>query len=386
MQNFDYINPTMIKFGRGQITTIHEVIPKEAKVMVLYGGGSIKRTGIYDQVMSSLDGYDVVEFSGIPSNPEYEVLMDAVSIVREQEVNFLLAVGGGSVIDGTKFISAASVYDGDDAWDLLTKQEPIMEAVPFGTVLTMPATGSEMNYAAVITKRATSEKLLMQGVGIFPQFSVLDPTVVSTIPERQLSNGLIDSFVHVLEQYLTYPVEARLQDRFAESILNTLVDIAPKVKFSPSDYGSASDYMWCCTNALNGMLHNGVPQDWGIHMIGHEITAMYHIDHAITLAIVAPSYYQHLIGQKEAKLAQFAERIAGVTEGTPREKAVKAIEFIKSYFLSLGVTSKLSDYVDCFDQCAENISKTFKERQWLGLGEKQNVTPEMVEQIVKAAY
>ncbi|QZE14322.1 iron-containing alcohol dehydrogenase [Halosquirtibacter laminarini] len=386
MQNFDFINPTMIKFGKDQIGTMNQVIPQGAKVMVLYGGGSIKRTGIYDQVMAALKGFEVIEFSGIPSNPEFEVLMDAVKIVQSDNVQFLLAVGGGSVIDGTKFISAASLYEGDDPWDLIVKQEPIMQGVPFGTVLTLPATGSEMNYAAVITKGETSEKLLMQGLGLFPKFSVLDPSVVSTVPKRQLVNGLIDSFSHVLEQYLTYPVGAMLQDRYAESVLKTLIEVAPVIVNDPSNYEAAANYMWCCTNALNGMLQNGVPVDWGVHMIGHELTALYHTDHAITLAIVSPSYYRHMVDAKEDKLIQFAERVVGITEGTKREKALAAIDFIEDYFNRLGVECKLSNYVENYDGCAQAIAKTFEDRGWFGLGEKQSVTPKLVTQIVEAAY
>ena len=286
MNNFDFKNPTNILFGKGQIALLSKKIPKNSKILMLYGGGSIKKNGIYDQVKAALSDYDVVEFGGIPSNPEYSILLQALKVLKDEKVNYLLAVGGGSVIDGTKFLSAAALYKGDKPWDLLTDQKPIMQGMPFATVLTLPATGSEMNSGLVITKRETQEKLAMGGPGLFPQFSILDPQVIKSIPQRQLANGIADAFTHVLEQYMTYPTGAILQDHFAESILQTLVEVAPIILKDPSNYKAGANFMWSCTMALNGLIQQGVPGDWAIHTMGHELTALYGIDHARTLVII----------------------------------------------------------------------------------------------------
>ncbi|MGB2761499.1 MAG: iron-containing alcohol dehydrogenase, partial [Maribacter stanieri] len=254
MNNFEFKNPTKIIFGKDTIEKLESEIPSDAKVLLLYGGGSIKKNGIYEQVTKALSKVDVTEFGGIPANPEYAVLMEALQLIKDKEINYLLAVGGGSVIDGTKFLSAAAVYDGDTPWDILTKNVKTQKGMPFGTVLTLPATGSEMNSGAVITRAETKEKLAMGGSGLFPEFSILDPQVISSIPERQLVNGITDAFTHVLEQYMTYPIGASLQDRFAESILQTLIEVAPKVIKDPTDYKPAADFMWSCTMALNGLI------------------------------------------------------------------------------------------------------------------------------------
>ena len=250
MNNFEFKNPTKIIFGKDTIEKVKEEIPQDAKVLLLYGGGSIKKNGIYDQVKTALANVEVVEFGGIPANPEYSVLIEALKVIKDQNITYLLAVGGGSVIDGTKFLSAAALFDGDTPWDILTKNIRTEKGMPFGTVLTLPATGSEMNSGAVITRAETKEKLAMGGPGLFPEFSILDPQVITSIPQRQLANGLTDAFTHVLEQYMTYPIGAILQDRFAESILQTLVEVAPTVIKDPTDYKAASNFMWSCTMAF----------------------------------------------------------------------------------------------------------------------------------------
>ncbi|MCI2228530.1 iron-containing alcohol dehydrogenase [Polaribacter sp. MSW13] len=386
MNNFEFKNPTKIIFGKDTIEKIENEIPKDAKVLMLYGGGSIKKNGIYDQVKTALAKVDVIEFGGIPANPEYAKLMEALKIIKDKNITYLLAVGGGSVIDGTKFLSAAAVFEGETPWDILTKNIRTEKGMPFGTVLTLPATGSEMNSGAVITRAETQEKLAMGGPGLFPEFSILDPQVITSIPERQLANGLTDAFTHVLEQYMTYPVGALLQDRFAESILQTLIEVAPKVLKDPTDYNAAANFMWSCTMALNGLIQKGVPGDWAIHSMGHELTAMFGIDHARTLAVIAPSHYKFNFEAKKEKLAQYAERVWNVTEGSTDDKAYAAIEKTTEFFHQLGIDTKLSDYTKDYEGTAEKIAKRFTDRGWLGLGEHQDLSPDKVEKIVKMAY
>ena len=386
MNNFIFQNPTKIIFGKEQISSLSNEIPKEAKVLMLYGGGSIKKNGIYNQVTHALSNFEVIEFGGIPANPEYEVLMEALDIIKAENITFLLAVGGGSVIDGTKFLASAALFEGDEPWDILSKNIRTFEGMSFGTVLTLPATGSEMNSGAVITRAESKEKFAMGGPGLFPQFSVLDPTVVKSIPQRQIANGLADAFTHVMEQYMTYSVDAKLQDRFAESILQTLVEIAPTMLKEKFDYKVASNFMWSCTMALNGLIQKGVPSDWAIHMIGHELTALFGIDHARTLAIITESHYKVNFEDKKEKLAQYAERVWNVTEGTTEEKSLAGIEKTTEFFHSLGIDTKLSDYTEAYKGTAETISKRFEDRGWKGIGEKGKVTPAVVEKTVKMSY
>lgn len=386
MQNFEFKNPTKILFGKGQIENLGKEIPKGAKVLMLYGGGSIKKNGIYEQVKQGLNGFEYLEFNGIPANPEYEVLMQALKIIKEENITFLLAVGGGSVIDGTKFLSSAALYTGTDPWDILKKSIRTEKGMPFGTVLTLPATGSEMNSGAVITRAETQEKLGMGGPGLFPEFSILDPQVVASIPKRQLANGITDAFTHVLEQYMTYPVQAYLQDRFAESILQTLIEIAPRVIKDPADYEAAANFMWCCTMALNGLIQKGVPGDWAIHAMGHELTALYGIDHARTLAVIAPSHYRYFLESKKEKLAQYGARVWGVTGATTEEIAKAAIAKTEDFFHSLDINTKLSEYTDQYQGTAEKIAKRFTDRGWMGLGEHKTLTPSDAEKIVEMSY
>jgi NADP-dependent alcohol dehydrogenase len=386
MNNFQYKNPTKILFGKGQIENITNEIPKNAKVLMSYGGGSIKKNGVYDQVSKALSAFEVIEFGGIPANPEYDVLMEALDIIKAEKITFLLAVGGGSVIDGTKFLSAAALYKGEEPWNILKNSERTLEGMPFGTVLTLPATGSEMNSGAVITRAETKEKFAMGGPGLFPVFSILDPQVIKSIPQRQIANGLADAFTHVMEQYMTYSVDAKLQDRFAESILQTLIEVAPTILKDPSDYKAASNFMWSCTMALNGLIQQGVPSDWAIHMMGHELTALFGIDHARTLAIITESHYTYNLESKKEKLAQYAERVWNVTEGTPEEKALAGIKKTTEFFHSLGIDTKLSEYTEDYKGTAQIISKRFTDRGWLGLGENQNLAPNDVEKIVEMSY
>jgi NADP-dependent alcohol dehydrogenase len=386
MLNFEYMNPTKIIFGKGQIANLAKEIPKDAKVMMLYGGGSIKSNGIYEQVKQALKNFEVIEFSGIPANPEYEILLEALQIIKSEKITYMLAVGGGSVIDGVKFLSSAALYEGTEPWDILKKSIRTEKGLPFGTVLTLPATGSEMNSGSVITRKETQEKLSMGGPGLFPVFSILDPQVVQSIPERQLANGITDAFTHVLEQYMTYPTEAFLQDRIAESILQTLIEIAPRIMKNPADYEAAANFMWSCTMALNGLIQKGVPTDWAVHAMGHELTALFGIDHARTLAVIAPSHYQYNFEAKKEKLAQYGKRVWNIQEGSTDEIAKAAIEKTVDFFHSLGIDTKLSDYTAAYEGTAEKIFQRFTDRGWLGLGEHKTLAPADVEKIIKMSY
>ena len=388
MLNFELYNPVNYIFGKDQIQKLADLVPSDSKILLVYGGGSIFKNGIHEQVTKALSGFEIVEFGGIEPNPHFETLMKAVEVVRKEKITFLLAVGGGSVIDGVKFISGASNYEGDAA-EILRKKilfKDVSKVIPFGTVLTLPATGSEMNSGAVVTIASTKEKLTLGGSALFPKFSIVDPTVITSLPKRQLQNGVVDAFTHVMEQYLTYPHDAYLQDRISESILQTLIQVGPSVVENPSDYKLASNFVWCATMALNGLIQKGVPSDWATHMIGHELTALYNIDHARTLAIVGPNLYKVMFETKKDKLAQYGERVWNITEGSIDEKAKKALEKTVDFFHTMGMKTKLSESTEDFDQTADFIVKRFEERGWKALGEKQNITPEKVRAIVEMSY
>jgi len=385
MNNFELYNPVKLIFGKDQLSKLANEIPKNAKVLMTYGGGSIKKNGIYNKVIIELKDFDVIEFGGIEANPQYETLLKAIDLAKKEDITFILAVGGGSVIDATKFIAAAIPYKDKDSWDILTKGIRVKQALPFGVVLTLPATGSEMNSGAVITKAATKEKLAFGSPVLFPKFSFNDPQVIASLPKRQLQNGVVDAFMHVMEQYLTYNAHAYLQDRIAEGILLTLVEIGAKVIANPTDYKLASNFMWCCTMALNGLLSKGVPTDWATHMIGHELTALYGVDHAQSLAIIGPNLYRIMKADKFDKLVQYGKRIWNLS-GSNEAIAEKAIEKTSDFFKSLGVKIKLSDYTDNYLDTADIVCKRFKKRDWLGLGEQQHVTLKKVKEIVELSY
>jgi NADP-dependent alcohol dehydrogenase len=387
MLNFELYNPTQLIFGKGQIEKLSELVPKGAKILLAYGGGSIFKNGIYEQVKSNLKDFEIVEFGGIEPNPHFETLIKAVSVIKAENINFILAVGGGSVIDGVKFISAAVKFEGNPL-EILQKRLLIKDLdaiVPFGVVLTLPATGSEMNSGAVVTIESTQEKLAFGGSALFPKFSICDPTVIESLPKKQLQNGVVDAYTHVLEQYLTYPHDGYLQDRIAEGILQTLIEVGPKVVENPKDYTLASNFMWSCTMALNGLIQKGVPSDWATHMIGHELTVLYGIDHARTLAIIGPNLYRVMFETKKEKLAQYGKRIFGLT-GNEDEIANEAIIKTVQFFHAMGMQTKLSDYTEGFAKTADFIANRFQDRGWLGLGEKQNITLAKVKEIVEMSY
>ncbi|MTH17093.1 iron-containing alcohol dehydrogenase [Flavobacterium sp. LC2016-01] len=385
MLNFELYNPTNLIFGKGQIEKLSTLVPKDAKILLAYGGGSIFKNGVYDQVIANLKGFEIVEFSGIEPNPRFETLMKAVEVIKAEKIDFILAVGGGSVIDGVKFISAAVNFAGNPI-DILQKRILIKEnTIPFGTVLTLPATGSEMNSGSVVTIDATQEKLAFGGSALFPKFSICDPTVIASLPKRQIQNGVVDAYTHVMEQYLTYPHEGFLQDRIAEGILQTLIQVGPGVVENPTDYTLASNFMWSCTMALNGLIQKGVPQDWATHMIGHELTALYGIDHARTLAIIGPSLYKVMFETKKGKLAQYGRRIFNLS-GSDDEVAKEAINKTVEFFHTMGMDTKLSQYTDNYSKTADFIVNRFDERGWKGLGENQLVTLDKVKSIVELSY
>ena len=384
MLNFDYYNPTHIVFGRDRLNELDQLVAKDAKVLITYGGGSVKRFGTLDKVKAALGGREVVEFGGIEPNPQFTTLMKAVEIVKTEKIDFILAVGGGSVIDGTKFITQAASWDGD-AEELLNfgfGGTPATNLTPFGTVLTLPATGSEMNMGAVVSHKGG--KFVVMNMGAFPKFSVLDPELTFTLPETQVANGIVDTFIHTVEQYVTFPAEGRFQDRVAEGILQTLVEVGEQTLKNPEDYDARANLVWCATNGLNGLIGAGVPQDWTTHMIGHEITAMFGIDHGKTLAVIQPAVWKVRKEQKHAKLLQYAERVWNLTEGDEDARIDAAIQKTVEFFESLGIKTKLSDYgigADKIDLLIEGLEL----RGMTALSEDGTVTLDVSREILTEA-
>lgn len=389
MLNFDYQNPTRIVFGQGSTAKLARMVPQRARVLVLYGGGSVRSNGTLADVLDALKQNGqryVAEFAGIEPNPTFETLMKAVQQVRQEQIDFLLAVGGGSVIDGTKFVAAAArLQDHEDPWSILeTHGRVVQAAMPFGAVLTLPATGSEMNAGGVVTRAATQDKLSFSSRLLYPQFSVLDPVRTYSLPERQVANGVVDAFVHTMEQYLTYPVDARVQDRWAEGILRTLVEIGPDAVHKTDDYDTRANLVWSATMALNGLIGAGVPQDWATHMIGHELTALHGIDHGRTLAIVLPAVMQVRREAKRAKLLQYADRVWDIREGSEEERIDAAIAKTRAFFESLGVPTRLADY-QLGSEAIDPIIAALEKHEMTQLGEKQDITLEISREILQAA-
>ncbi|MDR2130215.1 MAG: iron-containing alcohol dehydrogenase [Odoribacteraceae bacterium] len=366
MENFNYHNPVHVLFGKGTIAGIGKVIPRGFKVMLTYGGGSIKQNGVHEQVTRALRDHEVVEFGGIEPNPCLETLTLAVERARRENIGFLLAVGGGSVIDGTKYIAAASCFRGADPWDIVAKGARVDAALPLAAVLTLPATGSEMNCNSVITRRATREKLSFSSRHVFPRFSVLDPETTYSLPRHQVANGVIDAFVHVMEQYYTSRHGDEIQDRFSEGILKTLVELGPRLVDEEPEYQSRATFTWAATVALNGLIGCGVPQDWATHHIGHELTAFHGLDHGVTLAIVLPGVMQVTAGSRRGKLLQYAERVWGIDPARP-DAAGLAIERTERFFQRLGVKTRLSDH-GIGAETIDRVVHRFRERGVYALG------------------
>lgn len=384
MKNFNFKSPTQIVFGKGTIAKLKELISTSEKILLTYGGGSIFANGVYDQVKAALGDREVVEFGGIEANPTYETLMKAVKVGRSEQITFLLAVGGGSVLDGTKFIAAAMPFEGEDPWDLLSKNAKVVSAIPLASVMTLPATGSEMNSGAVISRKSTQEKLSFGDWKIAPQFSILDPETTYSLPKNQIRNGIVDSYIHVLEQYLTYPVATPLQDRQAEAILKTLVEEADAILAEPADYDARATYMWSATQALNGNLSCGVVTDWATHVIGHEITAFYGLAHAETLAIVYPALIRYKKEQKREKILQYAQRIFGLCELPGHDLVEEAICATEVFFHRIGMPTRLSDYGIDAQEAAQKIRDRFVLRG-TKMGEYLDIFPDDVHKILLAS-
>lgn len=382
MNNFEFYCPTKVVFGKGSISQLSELIDKNKKILMVYGGGSIKKNGVYDQVKNALRNHNLIEFSGIEPNPAYETCMKAVEIVKKENIDFLLAVGGGSTLDGTKFIAAASKYEGDEPYELASKELPFEEALPVGSVMTLPATGSEMNCAAVISRISTQEKFALRNPLLYPEFSIIDPETTYSLPIQQVRNGIVDTFVHVMELYATYDVNTPLQDSWALGLIKTLVQEAPKVIANNTDYDAKANICWCATCGLNYWLSLGMVQDWSTHRIGHELTAFYGLAHGQSLAIVLPRLWEERKQAKSQKLAKLAREVFGCTETNDIKAADCAIKSTEDFFNSIGMKTKLSDYdVDSLE-AAQKIKERFKKRNTV-LGEDLKITPDVVYQIVK---
>lgn len=374
---FSYHNPTSIEFGKGQIKSITKYISKEQKVLVVYGGGSIKKNGVYDQVSQALEGYTWLEFSGVEPNPTVETLNKAVDLIKAEKIDFVLAVGGGSVIDGCKYLVAAALYDGD-AWDFLDGSAQVEKALPLGAILTLPATGSESNMASVVSKKETDEKRFFFSPLVFPKFAVLDSSVMSTLNDRQLANGLVDAFVHTCEQYVTYPTTSLVNDGYAQTLLSGLVLLANTWEDRNTPVWQ-ENLMHIANQALNGLIGSGVPQDWATHMIGHELTAFYGIDHARSLAVVQPQLFRIMIEDKKAKIAQMGETVFGIKNDN--EAVIKAIE---SVYEKVGISTNLNDY-EIDDKVIENVIPALEAHGMVALGENANITLDKSEIILKMA-
>lgn len=379
MNNFEFSNPVKVVFGKGSIARLSVLIPNGSKVLMVYGGGSIKKNGIYDQVMAALKDFDVTEFSGIEANPHYETCMKAVEVVKEKNIDFLLAVGGGSVIDATKFISVAVDFEGEP-WDILSKGGIIRKALPLGVVLTLAATGSEMNERSVISRVSTREKLNFANPLIFPKFAILDPEVTYSLPARQVANGVVDSFIHVIEQYLTYPVNAKVQDAFSEGLLKVIHEEGLRVLDNPYDYDIRANLMWAATNALNVWIGQGVPQDWSSHRMGYSLTALFGLDHAQTLAILLPGVMTYMFKEKQAKLARMGEVVFGITEGTEEERARQTITACEDFFRRMGLKTRLGE-CGITEKDLDALAAPVDKQSWK-LGEHHNIDSRVTREIM----
>ena len=382
MYNFQYANPTRICFGEGQIATLPELVPAGSRLLVLYGGGSIKQNGVYEQLTQALAGREWLEFPGIGVNPQYDQLMEAVALVKRERIDFLLAVGGGSVVDGTKFVAAAACFEGEDPWEILLDKAPVKAALPLGCVLTLPATGSESNPAAVVSRGEA--KLSFYNPLVLPRFAVLDPTTTYSLPPRQVGNGVVDAFVHILEQYLNFPVGGEVQDRLAEGLLQVLVDNGPRALTEPTNYQVRANLMWAASLALNGLIGRGVPQDWSTHAIGHQLTALHGLDHAQSLAVVLPSLLREQSAQKQEKLAQFAERVWHSGREDRALRIEEAIIRTEQFFQQMGVGTRLADY-GLTESCIPAICSNLKRFGLTALGEQQDIDPDKVARILSHA-
>lgn len=377
---FSYVNPTQIHFGQGEIAAIASSIPTSEKVLVIYGGGSIKKNGVYDQVVTALEKHQWVEFSGVEPNPTKETLDKAIALAKTENAGYILAVGGGSVIDGSKFVAAAAKYDGE-SWDIMTGEHKVTDAIPLGAVLTLPATGSESNMGAVITRKETQDKLAFMAPAVQPKFAVLDPDAMKTLPEHQLINGLVDAWVHTCEQYVTMPTDAMVQDGYAETLLRNLIILAKQ--FNEQDDAWRGNLMWTANQALNGLIGTGVPQDWATHMIGHEMTALWGVDHARSLAIVQPSLFRNQIEAKRGKLEQMGRNVFHLEAGA--DLAERTIDAIEAFYHSLNVPTQLTEHGDDKASAIDKIISQLEAHKMVKLGENQAITLDVSRAILEDA-
>ena len=377
---FSYSNTTKIHFGQTQIQAISKEISADKKVLLIYGGGSIKKNGVYDQVKAALSENVCVEFAGVEPNPTVETLDKAVALAKAEQVDYILAAGGGSVIDGAKYVAAAALYDGD-GWDIMTGKYRAKRAVPLGVVLTLPATGSESNSGGVITKKATQDKLSFASPAVRPVFAVMDPDVMKTLPERQLINGLVDAWVHVCEQYITYPAGAMVQDGYAETLLRNLKTLADQYESRDND-SWRENLMWTANQALNGLIGAGVPQDWATHMMGHEITALYGADHARSLAMVQPTLLRHQIETKREKLEQMGRNVFALA--STEDLAERTIDQIEAFYHQLNVATELKDHGDEAAVAVDKLLKQLESHGMLKLGEHRVITLKETREILTA--
>lgn len=382
LEKFTFENTTRVHFGEGQIAQLANEIPLDEKILVIYGGGSIKKNGVYNQVVDALKNHKWGEFFGVEPNPQYDTLMNAVAKIKEEGYQYLLAVGGGSVVDGVKFISVAACYNGDDPWDILLKGIQPTEALPLSCILTLPATGSETNIGAVVSRGES--KLFFHSPLVRPEVAILDPLTTLSLSKKQITNGVIDAYVHVIEQYLTYDVNAKVQDRFSEGLMLTLLEEGPKALENPQDVDVRSNIMWAATWALNGMIGSGVPQDWTTHMIGHELTAAHGIDHGRTLSIILPAVMEVCRAEKEAKLLQYGERIFGITEGSVGERIDVAIEKTVEFFNQMETPTSLAD-VGLSEADIAPVVESLKQHGRLAMGERGDIDLAKSEAILKQA-
>jgi len=379
MENFKFQNPVKIIFGKNQISTLAQQIPPQSKVLLTYGGGSLKKNGVYDQVIKNLAHTQIIEFGGIEPNPEFQTLMKAVHLGRKEKINFILAVGGGSVLDGSKFIAAAIPFQGDE-WNIVSQSLPTSSAIPLGAVLTLAATGSEMNCFSVVSRSETNEKLGFANAKCYPLFSILDPETTFSLPQEQVANGIVDAFIHVMEQYLTFKVNAPLQDRMAESIALTLIEEGIKSFHNPKDYDSRANYMWAATMALNGLIGVGVPQDWTTHTIGHQITSRTGLAHARTLAIILPALWEINFEEKKEKLKQMGERLWGMSD------AKMTIQKTREFFHSLGVSTELKSSKKKKEELLPLIIADLEKQNVFPMGERGNIDKAKLTQILEKAW
>ncbi|HNW25533.1 MAG TPA: iron-containing alcohol dehydrogenase [Candidatus Gastranaerophilaceae bacterium] len=381
MLNFEFCCPTKVVFGKGSIAKLSELIDNDKKILMIYGGGSIMKNGVYNQVKVALNDFNMIEFGGIEPNPTYETCMEAVKIVKKEKINFLLAVGGGSVLDATKFIAAAAKYKGEEPYDIISKCAPFDEFIPFGSVITLPATGSEMNANTVISRKSTQEKLALQSGKLYPTFSIIDPEVTFTLPTKQTVNGIVDTFVHVMEQYATYDVNSPLQDSWALGLIKTLINESPKVLTNPKDYEARANIFWCATCGLNFWLSCGLVQDWATHRIGHELTALYGLDHGQSLAIILPRLWQYKKKDKAKKLAKMARDVYGCVEKDELKAADYTIKKTEEFFNSIGMKTKLSDYGINPQEAAKIVKERLEQRKVV-FGENNDITPQVAYEVL----